>query len=257
MTPAQPSDDSPSHTITVGAPSEEERRRMPSALATEIGGWGCVTVICGAGAFTFWKFGGWIGSFIGPTAASVGGWIGVGAVVALFCAAAVPLARHGRRTRAAASSAKNANVVEEIRVECRRAVVIEGDHSSITPGVCIEIGGGRLLLLLGQWLEDDDVLGVPKGQRPRPSDDDDRFVNRHAPPWAFPATSFTLRRLPASGNVLSLRIDGPYLEPEGSPVPIEVGDFESLPQAAVLEGDLRDIPRAMRRSSPKISRQKD
>ena len=230
---------------------------MPSALATEVGGWGCVTVICGAAAFMLWKLGGWIGSLIGPTASSVGSWIGVFAAAALFGAVAVPLARHGRRTRAATSTAKQANLVEEIRVKCRRAVVIEGDHSSITPGVCVEIGGGKLLLLLGHWLEDGDVIGVPKGERPRPSDDDDRYVNRHPPPWAFPAASFTLRRLPASGNVISLRIDGPYLEPEGAPVHIEVGDFETLPQAAVLEGDLRDVPRAMRRSSPKIVRQEE
>ena len=257
MSPANLPDDPPNHTITLGAPTEEERRRMPSALATEVGGWGCVTVICGAAAFMLWKLGGWIGSLIGPTASSVGSWIGVFAAAALFGAVAVPLARHGRRTRAATSTAKQANLVEEIRVKCRRAVVIEGDHSSITPGVCVEIGGGKLLLLLGHWLEDGDVIGVPKGERPRPSDDDDRYVNRHPPPWAFPAASFTLRRLPASGNVISLRIDGPYLEPEGAPVHIEVGDFETLPQAAVLEGDLRDVPRAMRRSSPKIVRQEE
>ncbi len=175
----------------------------------------------------------------------------------LFVAAAIPVARYGRSRRAATKGTVDATLVEEIAVTCNRAVAVEGDHSSITPGVCVEIGDGTLLLLLlllGQWLEDPDVLGVPKSTRLRATDDDERYLNRLPPPWSFPATKFTLRRVAATGDVLSLRVEGPYLEPHGEALSLEASAFELPPQSAVLRGDLSDFESALKRAAPKIVR---
>ena len=244
----------PSHTIKAVEATPDELRRMPSPWAEVAGGWGCLVLICGGAAFMLWKFGGWVGSWIGPTAETIGQWGGVLAGLALFVAAAIPVARYGRSRSAATRGSVDAKLVEEVAVTCSRAVAVEGDHSSITPGVCVEIGGGKLMLLLGQWLEDPDVLGVPSGTRLRATDDDERYLNRLPPPWSFPASKFTLRRVAATGDVLSLRVEGPYLEPHGEAVSLEASAFELLPQSAVLRGDLSDFDGALKRAVPKIVR---
>lgn len=228
---------------------------MPSAGADARAGWGCLVLVFGGAAFGFWLFGGWVGSFLGAAASRIGAWIGLVADVALFCFLAVGYARHLRRgtTRDRASKASEV-VVEEVRVSAGRAVAVEGDHSSIGPGVCIEIGGGKLLLLVGQWLRDPARLGIPGAARREFGDEGDEYLNGLAPPWAFPATSFRLRRVRSSGEVLSLRIEGSYIPPTGEPLAIEARDFDAIPQSAILEGDLSDIPTAMRRSSPPITR---
>ena len=84
------------------------------------------------------------------------------------------------------------------------------------------------------------------------NDEGEKFLNGLPPPWSFPSVRFTLRRIVATGDVLSLQIAGPYLEPLDTPHRINASDFDKIPQSAILEGSLDALARAMRRATPPI-----
>lgn len=227
---------------------------MPSERADVMAGWGCMVIVMGGGGFGFYLAAGWLAGLFGPNAEHIGRWIGALAAIALFVSLAVSYGRYvGRKSKRRSAATARDEVVEELRVHSDRAVAIEGDHSSIDHGVCIDIGQGKLLLLVGKWLRDAKRLGID-GTNASTDDEGDNYLNGLPPPVAFPATEFTLRRLRATGDVLSMRVQGTYVIPRGQPYPLSAADFEDLPESAVLEGEIGDLASAMRRSSPEIHR---
>ncbi len=174
--------------------------------------------------------------------------------LAATVAVAIPLSRVTRKWVATKTS-RHLGVVErdlaegaeEWEVHAARAVVIPADHSSVDPAVCIEIGGGKLLLLVGQWMWDGDRYGAPPDVQAESGTCDEiaeDFVNRLPPPWAFPAHHFTLRRV-RSGEVLSIRVDGPYLRPTETAAALDLRAFKCA-QSNVLDGSLDSLATACR-----------
>ena len=79
------------------------------------------------------------------------------------------------------------------------------------PELRAEIGDGATLSLQGAWLTEGERFG-----RAQPDDEagwEDSHFNSLPEPWAFPSPAFTLHRLPVSGRVLRIEVEGPYVEP--------------------------------------------
>lgn len=130
--------------------------------------------------------------------------------------------------------------VEILQVECERAVALEGEHSSVDPALLVEIGGGKLLFLCGQWAWDPATYGAGDDAS---SSEDTQAWNRLFPPHEFPARRFTLTRLPLTGQVLGIRIEGPTLLPERS---LQVELAARRPRRSdVVTGSLGDVEGAL------------
>jgi hypothetical protein len=95
-------------------------------------------------------------------------------------------------------------MVEVIQAEDVRLAQQE-EHNDEGPLYYVGIGEGKVLFLGGQWLGDWPIYNVA----PPEIEDDDEYLG---PP--FPASAFTLSRLPLSGEVLRIDITGPPLAPE-------------------------------------------
>ena len=248
-----PDPTSPSHSIRTTTPSADEVQRMTSTTKQGAASWGCLFVMCFGAVWLLSWAGGWIASFVSDAAVRAGSFVGAVLAVLVFIAVARSFAPFSRRETARAKAGQAAGVVEEIRVQAGRAVRWEGLHSSMDPTVCIDIGGGRLLLLLGQWMWDEATFGVPGDEGLEPSDEAaEKYVNGLPPPWSFPATRFTVRRVPATGHVLSIKIEGEYLQPAASALDLEQTKLDVIPASAVLEGTLDDLGAALRRASPPL-----
>lgn len=250
---AEAEQSAPSHSVTTSVPTPDEARVMKDETKQGVANWGCLGAFCIGLGYALWLGGGWIAGLISAGSIRTGNFVGALVGVAVFAWFAISFGRFFLRADERAKSAKDAGVVEEIRVRnASRAVQWEGLHSSMDPAICIDIGGGRLLLLLGQWMYyRERVFRVPAGAVPEQSDEaDEKYVNGMPPPWSFPSTAFTIRRVPKTGTVLSVRVEGAYLEPTPS-------DFESLrlddmPRSSVLEGTLRDLASAVHRGAPPL-----
>jgi hypothetical protein len=96
-------------------------------------------------------------------------------------------------------------LVEVIHAEDVRLAQQE-EHGDEGPLYYFGIGEDKVLFLRGQWLWDWPIYGITP---PEIDDDDEEGLG---PP--FPASSFTLSRLPLSGEVLRIDIKGAPLAPE-------------------------------------------
>lgn len=138
--------------------------------------------------------------------------------------------------------------IEEIRVQGARALEIEGDHSSVEPAAGIAIGGGKILLVAGQWLDDPDLYGSPSVAL----DEDDELFGT-----VFPCEAFTARRDPTSGEILSIRIEGRPLELPPSIQGVELTRRRPSSLASwFLDGRLEDLPAILGASGPATAPQR-
>jgi hypothetical protein len=251
---AEAGQNAPSHSVTTSAPTLDEARVMKRDTKQGIANWGCISAFCIGLGYALWLAGGWVAGLFSADATRTGNFVGALLGVAVFAWSATSFGRMLRRDAERAESAQDAGVVQEIRVRAGRAVQWEGLHSSIDPAVCIDIGGGRLLLLLGQWMYyRERVFSVPAGAVPEQSDElDEKYLNGMPPPWSFPSTAFTIRRVPDTGTVLSIRVEGTYLEPVPSDFDFESLRLDDMPRSSVLEGSLSDLASAVRRGSPPL-----
>ncbi|MCE9635571.1 MAG: hypothetical protein K8T90_07695 [Planctomycetes bacterium] len=245
----------PSHSVTTSAPTPDEARVMKDETKQGVANWGCLGAFCAGLGYALWLGGGWIAGLISADATRTGNVVGALLGVVVFARLAISFGRSFRRESERAKSAKDAGVVEEIRVQhASRAVQWEGLHSSMDPAICIDIGGGRLLRLLGQWMHyREKVFRAPTGAVPEQSDEaDEKYVNGMPPPWSFPSTTFTMRRVPETGTVLSVRVEGAHLEPTQSDFDFESLRLDDMPRSSILEGTLADLGSAVRRGSPPL-----
>lgn len=245
---------SPSHSVTTSAPTPDEARVMKSDTKQGVANWGCISVFCVGLGYALWLAGGWVAGLFSADATRIGNVVGALLGVAAFAWSAISFGRMLRRDTERAKTAQDTGVVQEIRVRAGRAVQWEGLHSSMDPAVCIDIGGGRLLLLLGQWMYyRERIFSVPAGGVPEQTDElDEKYLNGMPPPWSFPSTAFTIRRVPDTGTVLSIRVEGTYLEPTPSDFDFESLRLDDMPRSSVLEGSLSALASAVRRGSPPL-----
>jgi hypothetical protein len=129
------------------------------------------------------------------------------------------LVRHRRDLRAKMRE----NAVEEIHVEGASAVRI-GSADDEVPILVFDIGEGKLLCLIGQWMWD-------------PSLFEPRAATR-----TFPSDSFSVSCLPESGAVLKVRVSGKHLPRLREATLKDVGlanrRIEDFRECVILEGTL-------------------
>ena len=166
----------------------------------------------------------------------------LGATVALafFGVPAIGYAKYERAQRRLGRADVRGGHAEEIVVEAERAVALAVDHSSVDPAICIDIGEGKVLLLCGQWAWEPTIYGAATA-----AEEDPPWWNGLAAPHSFPSRQFRLTRLPATGKVLAIAVDGDYLQPEG-PVGIDLARLGPRP-SQILDGSLDRIGETLTR----------
>lgn len=94
-------------------------------------------------------------------------------------------------------------------------------------------------------------VSKPPGSRRVRRNPQEQFLNGLPTPYSFPSSAFTVTRLPHSGRVLSVRVQGAYLPPEKEVETLrqeyEFGDSE------LFDGSLDDIAGVLARAHAKCS----
>ncbi len=223
---------------------EELSRIQEQAKADSLAGYVFLLVLFGFGTFVLGEAALWLGEFVSDilgTTARLVAW-GLGCVTAIYALAA--FARGNREKRRLINSDIALATVQEVEVwESRVAEVAAID--SRQPVIAFEINKNKLLLLQGQWLIDPATYGLPNDDR----DPFDACVNGLGPPNSFPSSRFVVTRLANSGLVLSIRVLGDYVTPQGPLEALET-QFE-FPDSEILDGELSDLPSALSRAHKK------
>jgi hypothetical protein len=185
--------------------------------------------------------GGWLGGLAGyPTVGQYVGWtIGLWLVVHL----GVSFVRFDADTRRRVRADVERGEVDELEVRGARVVRIEAGNDSVNPTLVFDIGGGQLLLMLGQWLRSSpSVFGAAEDAG---VSEDAPWLNELPPPYAFPSADFTVRRLRSSGNVLSIRVEGEYLQPSEHAGELDPMDYDLLEFSDLVAGTIEDLAGAL------------
>jgi hypothetical protein len=228
------------YTLTTRPATKEETDAIVGNTKAWIVNYGCAALFLGGAALSFGAIGGCVGDLISEQAGTIGQWSGwgLGAIILVgFFIGFSPVMRRAHR-KALQDNAER--VVEEITVTNPRVVEI-GLISNDAPILAFQIDAGKLLFLQGQWLVQYDVYGAP----PLDVDGPDDVFNGLPPPHSFPSTAFTLRRLPHSGDVLGIRVQGEYLKPEKEVEALRP-EFE-FAMSELLDGELDEIAAALLR----------
>jgi len=98
-------------------------------------------------------------------------------------------------------------VVELVIVD--GADVVLATSNAVHPFFAFALEGGKVLALLGQWLWEARIYGAQSSG----VIETEQQGNGLPAPWSFPATAFTVHRLPRSGDVLRIEVRGEYLAP--------------------------------------------
>lgn len=198
------------HSITIRQPTSEERQVLVAQNRPDIASLGCLLVFFGiVPGLLLGKVGSWAGGLVSPQAAGYGRWIswvfGLGMFIATL-AIFIPYERRRRmRTRQDAAE----HMVQEIAVSEPRVFEIRL-ISDNDPILAFDIGDDKILFLQGQWLREPQTYGAP----PQTDDPEEQFLNGLPRPYSFPNSAFTVTRLPHSGRVLRIRVQGNYLAPQ-------------------------------------------
>jgi hypothetical protein len=143
----------------------------------------------------------------------------VGAVIVL----AVRLYQRSLERALAADVA--AGQLEVLRVNAAEVVERQERHGE-GPLYFFDVGGGQVLFLGGQWLNDPKTFGF---ELPPPNSD-----------TAFPVAQFQVVRAPLSGMVLSLELSGPPLAPSRK-LPYKEVDVPTSGDSLLFAGTLNSL----------------
>ena len=235
------------HTITTRPPSPTERRLIAGRTKPDIASWGCLVIFFGiVPVYFLGKLGGWVGGFISEDASTYGQWIGWILAAFLFVSAVAMFLPYERRLRKKAAKDEQESIVQEIHVVEPRVIEI-GLINDNEPILAFDIGDNKVLFLQGQWLRDAGTYGTDSPE----ADPFDEFINGLPAPHSFPSTEFTVARFPQSGEVLGIRVQGKYAEPQAKVEALkpefEFGDSE------ILDGSLDDIAAVLAREHERRS----
>lgn len=164
---------------------------------------------------------GWVGRWLGglesidaPVIGEVVGWaLGL----TLFAAMWFSARRSSDSVQRLVDADLRQGLVEVVRVCGARFT--KTAHPIDTPQLAVEVGDGATLFLQGSWLTEAARFG--RAEPDADSDWDERHLNGQPDPWGFPSADFTLHRLPSSGHVVRVDVEGPYFDP----VPTEDPEF--------------------------------
>jgi len=198
------------HSITTRQPTSEERQVLVAKDRPDIASLGCLLVFFGiVPGFLLSKLGSWAGSLFSPQAANYGRWISWVFGLGLFITTLAIFIPYERRRRMRTRQDTAEQMVQEIAVSEPRVFEI-GLISDNEPILAFDIGDKKILFLQGQWLREPQTYGAP----PQTDDPEEQFLNGLPRPYSFPSSAFTVTRLPHSGRVLRIRVQGDYLAPE-------------------------------------------
>jgi hypothetical protein len=169
------------------------------------------------------------------TGRCIGGLLGA----TIFLWAILDLRRSERRHHEEAILDEVDHTVEEITVTNPRVLQLasQGDND---PVLALDIGGNEVLLLQGAWLHDPRTYGTHDHGD---SDANDGIMNGLPHPFSFPSTSFTITRLPHSGDVLRIEVHGNYIRPDQT-----VGALPhtyNFRDSEIFDGSLDDLPHVL------------
>ncbi len=230
----------PSHTISTRRPTEPEQRVIAAQAGTPTAGYGCILIAFGwiplallvviAAVLT-----GWLPPAPWYAWAVLAGGLVVSAWILVWMLA--QFRAHERKQRAKADRDLEKMTVEVIEVREPRAVEIV-PNSPAAPALALDVGGGRVLYLQGQWLREGETYGAPR----QTDEPDESYFNGYPPPHAFPSTRFALARLPESGRVLGILVSGSYV-PVGDAVDVLRPEHEML-DSELIAGSLDALSEA-------------
>jgi len=222
--------------------TEAELKAQDFGKSESIVSYGCLVIFFGiAPILLLGQIGAWLAKKVPgqPISAARGiGWI-VGVSILVY--ALTSLHPHMRKQRARDEKDAAKQQVEEIVVTQARVVEL-ASISENEPIVAFDIGAGKILFLQGQWLWDHRTFGAPAQE----GDPPEEFLNQLPAPWSFPSTAFTVTRLPESGKVLGIRVQGDYLAP-GKPVEALEEEFD-FRDSELFGGEIEDIAGVLRRA---------
>ncbi len=224
------------HTITERHPTLHEQRLIARRVSPDLASYGCITLGLGIGpVYILGKLGAWLGALVSPAASAYGQYAGWCIAAIILVLAIVSFNRYERRLRQLAERDRDARVVQDIHVTDPRVVEIALINDN-EPILAFDVGDNTILFLQGQWLRDCDIYGTEG-----PDDDDpyEEFFNGIPEPYSFPATEFTVSRLPNSGEVLAISVAGQYLAPK-EVVEALKPEYEFV-NSELFEGPLEDI----------------
>lgn len=239
MPPPPPSP--PTHTASTRPATPAERAVIERQAEPDAASYGCLAVLFGvAPVVMLAAAGGWIARRSGPGGVLLGASLGALAGAAIFLYVLLTFRTYERRHRRRAAGDLRERLVQELAVRHPRAVEI-GLVNDNAPVLAFDIGHGKLLFLQGQWLLDPSRYGAP----PLEGDPHEPSLNGLPPPHCFPADAFTLTRLPHSGRVLRINVEGTYLPPDRTVEALRP-DYD-FADSELFDGDLDHIAQVLAR----------
>lgn len=211
----------------------------------DVASYGCLMLFFGIiPIFLLGKLGAWIGSLASQQAVTYGRWSGWVAGIGILVLALATFIPYERRQRLRRRKDSETLLVQEIAIANPRVLEI-GLINDNEPILAFDIGEQKILFLQGQWLREPGIYDAPD----QDIDPEEQFLNGLPKPFSFPSNAFTVTRLPHSGRVLSIRVQGDYIAPEKTVEALqreyEFGDSE------LFDGTLDDIAGVLARAHTK------
>lgn len=223
------------HSITRRRATETEQQFIRAGATQLLGAYFSVAVLALLAGVATWFAGRWIGGLFSPAAAISGRILGAGVAVVGYVMFIVKFRPYERRWRERAQRDIEAAEVQEISVRGARVVEI-GLIDDNEPILAFDIGKGLILFLRGQWLRESHIYGAEAVDE---DELEEEFINGLRTPHSFPSDAFTLMRLPHTGRVLSIRVEGEYLAP-GPAVEALKPEYE-FGESELFRGNLESI----------------
>ncbi len=116
-------------------------------------------------------------------------------------------------------------------------VVQQEEYNDEGPIYYLDIGGGKIMFVWGQWMFDPNVF--PGNHWHAAADNDDE-------PLPFPSSHFRLHRAPTSGRVLRVENLGTRVQPTKT-IPVKAVALSNLRECEIASGSLDDLPAVVAR----------
>jgi len=239
--------DRPGHTTRSVPLTDSDRAHLQRLIGEGYAtNWGCLLVFAALPAAGLFFVGRWAAGFVSAVSTEAGSWIGLLVAAGLLARVTFQAGKGFQTDRRRARQDLDAGVAEEIEVRTSGIVLLGEEGTKTEPRLAFDIGDGKLLVLAGFWMQRPLLYGAPNdviaaARRDRRALQG--IFNRLPPPWSFPCSEFTLRRLPASSVVLSIRIAGEPLDPTWVAAPGLAK--QRLPQSLIVEGALGRVADAV------------
>ncbi|GAB5440682.1 MAG: hypothetical protein Fues2KO_10310 [Fuerstiella sp.] len=181
---------------------------MAALARPDFTSFGCLLLFVAIYVWGLGTIGHWIGIWVSPAVETAALWLGRVAAVGLTIPFVLSVSRYLSQQRRLAQADVKSQLVQEIHVTNPRVIEV-AMIGNIGPNLAIELSDESVLYLQGQWLLNESIFRAPV---PKNDEGDDR-LNGLPDPHSFPSAEFTLTRLPHSGEVLRIDVQGEYQPP--------------------------------------------